>query len=801
MAYNLRPREGLPPHECPDCSTDDSPSTGNLILQGSLVSELATPKQHGGLHKREPLMTPISTRSLKQPPETEARLSQIETRLDKLTALLEQSLHVQKQTPEVQVSGVQSNIHNDDGLYMPYRMMRAGKPSSMSSKPLHSSLQDQSRGLHAAASYDNTSPATKKKVLAGEYIDLATLQYPSHSSCGEHDDAIEAVLKGSELTFQPKRKKVQINSFTQWLAAFGVYKSILYSQHPQLCKALLIYRRTIQNCDVNFQWHSVYSYDIKFCRKLAETRDFSYDKLDHELSITTFTDPSAAKSLPTCHRCKQPDRSSERLSLFCEDTHLTGDTRGGQEEKPEHILRSGKGSLLAKVDLEDAFYQIPVRPADWELLGCSWDLDIDRSGQSKTYYFYSKVLPFGLRSSPSLFKTFAFFWTTTLLSRSENFKLDVPEYFNFAADVLDKWAEREKTGERNTSIPAFWWTNNNGDELKWSFQDLKSKSARTAKFLYNVCGIRKGDRVMVILHRVPEWWLLCLACQRIGAVLCPGSPQLTTSDIKYRLSAAKAMTIVTDEEHAVMVDQYGHKNLKHKILVSEEKGQRDGWLSFHNLYQNSDDDFEALLIGTFPGVKQRLGWIGKTAPGADIRIVDSNGVEQPNGTEGIIGVKVYPERPVGLFAGYLDGDHLNEKIFRGGYYLTGDRGIKDDEGYIRFVSRDDDVILSSGYRISPVEVENVLFQHPAVAESAVVSSPDVVRGEIVKAFVVLQKNYRTHNAEKLIKELQEHSKKITAPYKYPRKIEFLDELPKTTTNKIQRFALRNKEWSRSRTVN
>ncbi|XP_077870582.1 acyl-coenzyme A synthetase ACSM4, mitochondrial-like, partial [Saccoglossus kowalevskii] len=146
----------------------------------------------------------------------------------------------------------------------------------------------------------------------------------------------------------------------------------------------------------------------------------------------------------------------------------------------------------------------------------------------------------------------------------------------FAVDVVDAWAEKEKTNERDTSLPALWWVNSKGDELKWSFQDLKTYSTRTAKFLHNVCGIRKGDRVIVILHRVPEWWLVCLGCKRIGAVICPGSPQLTADDIAYRLNASKATAIVTDEKHAVIADQYENKNgnLKIKILVSENKRER-----------------------------------------------------------------------------------------------------------------------------------------------------------------------------------------------------------------------------------
>ena len=128
----------------------------------------------------------------------------------------------------------------------------------------------------------------------------------------------------------------------------------------------------------------------------------------------------------------------------------------------------------------------------------------------------------------------------------------------------------------------------------------------------------------------------------------------------------------------------------------------------------------------------------------------------------------------------------------GDWYLTGDRATRDKDGYFWFVGRSDDVILSSGYRIGPFEVESALIKHPAVAESAVVSSPDETRGEVVKAFVILTPGFT--GSEELKTELQEHVKKETAPYKYPRKIEFVESLPKTVSGKIRRVALRKNEW-------
>ena len=162
----------------------------------------------------------------------------------------------------------------------------------------------------------------------------------------------------------------------------------------------------------------------------------------------------------------------------------------------------------------------------------------------------------------------------------------------------------------------------------------------------------------------------------------------------------------------------------------------------------------------------------------------------PDGAEGEIAVRIKPERPLGLFREYWRNPEENKGRFRGEWYLTGDCATRDRDGYYWFVGRADDVIKSSGYRIGPFEVESALVEHPAVLESAVVAKPDETRGSIVKAFVVLRKGVEP--SEQLKIELQEHCKKVTAPYKYPREIEFLTELPKTISGKIRRVELRKR---------
>lgn len=188
--------------------------------------------------------------------------------------------------------------------------------------------------------------------------------------------------------------------------------------------------------------------------------------------------------------------------------------------------------------------------------------------------------------------------------------------------------------------------------------------------------------------------------------------------------------------------------------------------------------------------------MGKPAPGIDLEIVDEEGNILPNNVEGNVGLRVKPHRPVGLFTKYVDDEKRTQSVYQGDFYMTGDKAVRDEDGYFWFVGRADDIILTAGYRIGPFEVESALIEHPAVLESAVVSSPDQVRGEVVKAFVIRTEKYKTKDEGELRKELQEHVKSITAPYKYPRKIDFVEELPKTVSGKIRRVELRNREWGR-----
>ncbi|XP_050761818.1 acyl-coenzyme A synthetase ACSM3, mitochondrial-like [Gymnogyps californianus] len=564
-----------------------------------------------------------------------------------------------------------------------------------------------------------------------------------------------------------------------------------------------------------------------------------------------------------------------------------------------------------------------------------------------------------LRSPCRLFHGYNRLLTSQIISYYDSInqcKNELPEYFNFASDVLDEWSRLEKDGRRPAN-PAFWWVNDEGEEVKWSFEELGFLSRKAANILSEACGLQREDRVIVVLPRVPEWWLLNVACMRTGIVFIPGTSQLTAKDILYRLQASKAKCIITNDTLAPAVESVmlDCQFLKSKLIVA--KGSRDGWLNLKELFAVTSADHKCVktrshdpmliyftsgstgppkmvvqshssygigfatsgrywmnltpsdimwntsdtgwvksawssvfapwicgscvfvhsmpqfkpvviaetlsrypitafctaptayrmlvqhdlssykftslkhcvsggeplnpevmakwkiqtgldiyegygqtetvtICANMKGMEIKPGSLGQAVPPYDVQIVDDDGAILPAGEEGNIAVRVQPTRPFCLFSEYLDNPEKTAASVCGNFYVTGDRGIMDEEGYVWFVGRADDIINSSGYRIGPFEVESALIQHPAVSESAVVSSPDPIRGEVVKAFIVLAPAFVSHDPEKLTHELQQHVRKVTAPYKYPRKVEFVQDLPKTATGKIQRKALRNKEWGR-----
>ncbi|WP_211241762.1 acyl-CoA synthetase [Patulibacter minatonensis] len=198
----------------------------------------------------------------------------------------------------------------------------------------------------------------------------------------------------------------------------------------------------------------------------------------------------------------------------------------------------------------------------------------------------------------------------------------------------------------------------------------------------------------------------------------------------------------------------------------------------------------SVTVANYRALPVRPGSMGLPMPGWDVRVVTDQGEPVPDGEVGNIAIRAEDERrPVGLFHGYDGNPKATAERFQHGYYFTGDKAARDPDGYLWFEGRDDDVITSSAYRIGPFEVESALVEHPAVMEAAVVGKPDPERTEIVTAFVILAANREP--SDELAKELQDHTKALTAPYKYPREIHFVDELPKTVSGKIRRTELRD----------
>ena len=530
-----------------------------------------------------------------------------------------------------------------------------------------------------------------------------------------------------------------------------------------------------------------------------------------------------------------------------------------------------------------------------------------------------------------------------------NDRLEIPQYFNFGFDVVDKWAQ-DRTKVALISVDS------TGKLAQYhTFWDLKVLSDKYANVLKSQ-GIKKGDRVFVMLPRIPEWYVVMLGSFKIGAIPMPATTLLTAKDIEYRITESEASMAITDFENSDKVNSAagGCPTLKSLVVVG---GDRQGWFSFADQIESastvldtiettrSDDPlliyftsgtvgypkmvvhtqascaighiltakywhdlkptdlmwtlsdtgwakaaygklfgqwsigaavmqhdargrFDAqmtlemigrygvtsfcapptayrmmvledlsqyefkylrhctgageplnpevmkqwedgtglkiydgygqtetvLLVGNFRCNEIKPGSMGKPVPGFTIRIVDDNGNEVPDGEEGQIAVKIKPDRPVGLFKEYWRSPEAMSASFSGDWYFTGDKAYKDTDGYFWFVGRADDVIISAGYRIGPFEVESALIEHPAVAESAVVASPDEMRGEVVKAFIILAPGYLP--SEELVENLQNHVRNTTAPYKYPRLIEFVSELPKTVSGKIRRVELRQTEFAK-----
>ncbi|MBP3436654.1 MAG: AMP-binding protein [Clostridia bacterium] len=515
--------------------------------------------------------------------------------------------------------------------------------------------------------------------------------------------------------------------------------------------------------------------------------------------------------------------------------------------------------------------------------------------------------------------------------------------FNFAYDVVDEIAKKDPDKLALLHIAE------DKTEKRISFSDVKKNSCRAANYFKSL-GIKKGDRVMLVLGRHYQFWYAMLGLHRLGAVAIPAMNQLLDHDFAYRFEAAGVSAILCTAKGAVSdeVDK-AEKSIEGSLIKIMVGGEKDGWRSFdeecalysthfertaetpcgddtllmfftsgttgypkiavHNhryplghfhtakYWHNVDSDgvhftisdtgwakalwgklygqwlceaatfvydferfnaadilpmfakyqittfcapptmlrmlikediskydfssvkhmttagealnpevyrqFEqatglqilegfgqsesTMIIGNLTGAPHKIGSMGKPAPIYDVDLLSPDGKSVPVGETGEIVVKVKDGAPCGLFTGYYNDAQKTAEVWHDGYYHTGDVAWRDEDGFYWYVGRVDDVIKSSGYRIGPFEIESVIMELPYVLECGVSAAPDEVRGQVVKASIVLVKGKEPSDA--LIKEIQEYVKTHTAPYKYPRIIVFRDSLPKTASGKIQRSLL------------
>ncbi|MBM7666821.1 acetyl-CoA synthetase [Solibacillus kalamii] len=327
----------------------------------------------------------------------------------------------------------------------------------------------------------------------------------------------------------------------------------------------------------------------------------------------------------------------------------------------------------------------------------------------------------------------------------------------------------------------------------WGYAHLRTTAAEWL-------GVRDGDTVWATA--APGWqkwiWSPFLAVLGSGAT---GFVYKGKFDPKQFLQLIEQQHInvlcCTPTEYRMMakLDQLNTFNLtslRSAVSAGEplnreviETFEREHQLTVRDGYGQTEN---TLLIGTLLNMELRPGSMGKPTPGNIIDLINEDGETVPAGEVGDIAV--HKSTPA-LFKGYYKDPERTSIQYRGDWYVTGDRAIKDEDGYFWFEGRNDDIIISSGYTIGPFEVEDALTKHPAVQECAVVASPDEIRGNVVKAFVVL-KDVTLKESPTIVEDLQNHVKQLTAPYKYPRIIEFLDELPKTISGKIRRVELRVK---------
>lgn len=349
-------------------------------------------------------------------------------------------------------------------------------------------------------------------------------------------------------------------------------------------------------------------------------------------------------------------------------------------------------------------------------------------------------------------------------------------YFTSGTTGMPKMAAHTWTYPIAQTVTAYYWHNVSDVDIHIAVADTGWAKAGWGKMYGQwICGatlfVYDFDRF------VASDMLACLAKYRVTAFCAPPTVYrfMIKEDMsRYDLSALRWANCAGEPLNPEVYEQF----LKATgVKIHEAFGQSES----------------TPLLMTSKWMEPKTGSTGKPSPAYDIALVDENGNDVEDGVEGEICVRLHRGHPPGLFIGYYRNQEQTDEVFRGDLYHTGDMAWRDVEGYYYFIGRSDDVIKSSGYRIGPFEVESALMTHPAVMECAITAVPHPERGQVVKATVVLVRNRGYEPSEELKRELQEHVKAVTAPYKYPRIIDFVDELPKTISGKIQRKLIRNQD--------
>ncbi len=304
-------------------------------------------------------------------------------------------------------------------------------------------------------------------------------------------------------------------------------------------------------------------------------------------------------------------------------------------------------------------------------------------------------------------------------------------------------------------------------------------------------------------------WGKCMWGKMYGQFACAASvfvydfTRFHSADILQKIQDYKVTSLCAPPTMFRMfikegIEGYDLSGLKYSTIAGEALNPEvyNRWLEYTGLklMEGFGQTETTLVVANLPGMEPKPGSMGKPTPLYNVDIVDEDGNTLPAGETGEIVIRADPSVPnIGMFKEYYKNPEETNKSWNNNIYHTGDTAWRDEDGYLWYVGRTDDVIKASGYRIGPFEIESVLMEHPAVLEVAVTGAKDPIRGQVVKATIVLTKEYKDKGDEALIKELQEHVKKNTAPYKYPRIVEFVDELPKTISGKIRRVAIRNND--------